>query len=151
LKKNRIRSAIEILPGVFHSLEWGQTNDKNLLEILIKEARNNTNRKARYCLHPKSADLLQVTYLAFSKPYFDKIHKHPNKIEVIIPIYGQANHITFDNLGKKTKNIKLDGSNPVAISTKPGSWHALKVISKDFVMIEIGTGPFLPTSNEYKN
>jgi cupin fold WbuC family metalloprotein len=150
LKKKSIQSAIETLPGVFHAINWGQPLEQDLLEILIETAKANINHKARFCLHPNPSELLQVTYLAFTRPYYDRIHKHPNKIEIVIPIHGQALHTTYGSDGKVIGNVKLDGSNPVALSTKLDLWHAVEVLSENFVMLEIGTGPFLPTSTVFK-
>ena len=147
--EEHILSARETLPGVFHALTWGQPLEENLLELLIEKAQSNSNRKARLCLHPTSDELLQVTYLAFSSPYSDKVHKHPHRPEVVIPIHGLARHTTFDFEGRILRSQVLDGNNPVASSTQIDSWHALEVLSESFVMIEIGTGPFLPTSTEY--
>ena len=146
MKKKPIQSAIETLPGVFHALNWGEPIEQDLLKILIETARKNVNNKARFCLHPNPSESLQITYLAFARPYLDRIHKHPDKIEVVVPIYGQAIHKTYNSAGKVIRNIKLDGSNPVALSTTLGLWHAIEILSENFVMLEIGTGPFLPTS-----
>ena len=146
MKKKPIQSAIETLPGVFHALQWGEPIEQDLLKILIEIARKNVNNKARFCLHPNPSESLQITYLAFTRPYLDRIHKHPDKIEVVVPIHGQAIHKTYNSAGKVIRNIKLDGSNPVALSTTLGLWHAIEILSENFVIIEIGTGPFLPTS-----
>jgi cupin fold WbuC family metalloprotein len=139
----------ETMPGVFHASAWGQPIDENLIELLIENAKVNSDRKARLCLHPTSDELLQVTYLAFSSPYSDKVHKHPHRPEVVIPIHGLARHSTFDLKGRILNSQVLDGSNPVPNSTDSNSWHSLEVLSDSFVMIEIGTGPFLSTSTVY--
>lgn len=144
-----ILSARETVPGVFHAAAWGQPLEENLIELLIEKAKVNSNRKARLCLHPTSDELLQVTYLAFSSPYSDKMHKHPYRPEVVIPIYGLARHSIFDLEGQILRSEVLDGNNPVANSTQVGSWHVLEVLSESFVMIEIGTGPFTSTSTVY--
>ena len=139
----------ETMPGVFHASAWGQPIDENLLELLIEKAKVNSNRKARLCLHPTPDELLQVTYLAFSSPYSDKVHKHPHRPEVVIPVHGLARHSNFDLTGRILNSQVLDGSNPVANSTDVNSWHSIEVLSDSFVMIEIGTGPFLSTSTVY--
>ena len=146
MKKKPIQSAIETLPGVFHALQWGEPIEQDLLKILIEIVRKNVNNKARFCLHPNPSESLQITYLAFTRPYLDRIHKHPDKVEVVVPIHGQAIHKTYNSAGKVIRNMKLDGSNPVALSTTLGLWHAIEILSENFVMLEIGTGPFLPTS-----
>jgi cupin fold WbuC family metalloprotein len=151
MKKNLIHSAIETLPGVYHALSWGKPLEQDLLEILIETARENINHKSRFCLHPSPSDLLQVTYLAFAKPYSDKIHNHPDKVEVVIPISGQAFYRTYDSAGKVVEKLKLDGAKPIALSTNPNVWHAIEVLSENFVMLEIGTGPLVPTSTLFQS
>jgi cupin fold WbuC family metalloprotein len=140
----------ETLPGVFHAKTWGQPLEEDLLDQLIEKATLNSNRKARLCLHPTSDEILQVTYLAFSKPYADRIHNHPHRPEVVLPILGEARHTSYDFEGAILESRTLSGTNPVAVSTQIGTWHALEVISEFFVMVEIGTGPFLPTSTVYR-
>ena len=140
----------ETLPGVFHAKNWGQSLEEDLLDQLIERAKTNLNRKARLCLHPKADEILQVTYLAFSRPYIDRIHKHPHRPEVVIPVVGEARHTSYDVEGQILESRILSGANPVAVSTQIGTWHALEVISEFFVMVEIGTGPFRQTSTVYR-
>ena len=150
MEKKSFQSIIETLPGVFHALNWGQPIEQDLIEILVQNARTNSKHKSRYCLHPNPSELLQVTYLAFTKPYLDKIHKHPYKVEVVLPIYGKALHNTYNSDEKIIRSVKMDGSNPLALTTTNGLWHSVEILSKDFVMLEIGLGPFLSTSTIFK-
>lgn len=78
MKSTSFSVAKETLQGVFHAHNWGQDFSEDLLETLIQEAKHNSNRKARLCLHPNPNEPLQVTYIAFSSPYSDRIHKHPH-------------------------------------------------------------------------
>ena len=150
MTEKAIHSENETKPGVFHAKGWGQSLEDNLLGKLIEEAKVNANRKARLCLHPTSEETLQVTYLAFIRPYSDKIHKHPHRPEVVIPILGEARHTTYDNEGNLLESRILKGEKPIAVSTEMSSWHALEVVSEFFVMVEIGTGPFLETSTVFR-
>jgi len=149
MKSNLLSLANETLHGVFHAHNWGQKFSVDILDSLIEEARINSNRKARLCLHPTRADSLQVTYLAFSRPYSDRIHNHPHTPKVVIPISGQAKFSTFDFEGKVLSSQILDGASPVAVSLPTGVWHALEVISSDFIKLEAGTGPFLKDSTVF--
>lgn len=142
-------SITETSPGVFHARAWGERLDENLIERLIELAKSQSNHKARLCLHPGPDEKLQVTYLAFTKPYSDKIHKHPHRPEVVVPLYGLAFHSIFNNEGGFVKKQLLDGTMPVANSTKINEWHAIELESENFVMLEIGTGPFLHNSTIY--
>jgi cupin fold WbuC family metalloprotein len=148
-KVSKEGSIIETNPGVFHACAWGEQLEENLIELLVELAKTQSNHKARLCLHPGPDEKLQVTYLSFTKPYSDKIHKHPHKPEVVVPLYGLAFHSIFNNEGEVVKRQLLDGTRPIAISTRVNEWHAIEVESENFVMLEIGTGPFLPTSTIY--
>ena len=148
-KLSKKSSIIETSPGVFHARAWGEQLEENLIELLIELAKTQSSHKARLCLHPGPEEQLQVTYLAFTKPYSDKIHQHPHRPEVLVPLYGLAFHSIFNNEGEVVKKQLLDGTRPVANSTNVNEWHAIEVESENFVMLEIGTGPFLPTSTIY--
>lgn len=143
-------AATETLPGVFHAMSWGRRLPEDLLEQLIEQASLNPKRKARLCVHPTSDELLQVTYLAFCRPYSDGIHSHPHRVEVLIPILGMAKYSTFDKTGSIVSSQLLTGESPVAVSTSERIWHAIEVLSESFVMIEIGLGPFTDDSTVYQ-
>jgi cupin fold WbuC family metalloprotein len=145
----KIASGKETGRGVYHAFKWGQRLETDLLDLLIKEARDNKGRKARYCVHPDPNEALQITYLAFINPYSDRIHRHPSRDEIVIPLIGIASHSTFDSEGKILNNHLLDGSNPVALTSKVDAWHSIEVLSEYFVMIEIGIGPFNIHSTVY--
>jgi cupin fold WbuC family metalloprotein len=147
--RKEIRSATETTSGVFHANKWGQQLEENLIELLIEKASLNPKRKARLCLHPTPNEIMQVTYIAFCRPYSDQIHKHPHRPEIVIPIYGVALHSIYDHDGMILRSQTLDGENPVASITEMNSLHNIEVLSDNFVMIEIGTGPFMPTSTIY--
>ena len=149
MKSNLLSLAKETLQGVFHAHNWGQEFSEDLLDALIEEAKINLNRKARLCLHPSPEDSLQVTYLAFSRPYSDRIHNHPHTPKVVIPISGQAKFSTFNIEGKVLSSQILDGASPVAVSLPTGVWHALEVLSPSFIKLEAGTGPFLKDSTVF--
>lgn len=131
---------------IFHSKKWTITFDDAHIDELINQAKKNSRRKARFCLHPNPESVMQVTYLAFVHPYQDEIHSHPNRPEVLIPIRGEAEIQTFDNQGNLLKSDVMVGNSGVAFSANPGTWHSVAVTSESFVMIEIGLGPFQDNS-----
>lgn len=141
--------AKETSPGVYHALTWDVEVSKTIIVDLIELARININRKARFCLHPDSNEALQFTYLAFVAPYKDKIHSHPNRPEIIYPVFGSAVHSTFDSNATLLKTVQVNSDAPVSLATTMGNWHSLEVKSEAFVMLEIGTGPFTNTSTVY--
>jgi cupin fold WbuC family metalloprotein len=135
--------------GVYHAIKWDVNLPDSFIYDLIEEANANIARKARLCLHPNPSEMLQFTYLAFASPYKDKIHSHPNRTEVIYPILGSALHSTFDSKTNLLKSTILTSEQPVALGTPIGNWHSIEVKSEFFVMLEIGTGPFINTSTIY--
>jgi len=141
--------AVETSPGVFHAKEWGASIPDNLFELLIDQAKGNGNRKSRLCLHPSPSDPVQITYLAFFAPYADRIHSHPTRPEIIVPVFGKAQYSEFDGAGNVVSSEELDGQFPIALSTPLTTWHGIKLISESFIMIEIGSGPFTKSSTVY--
>lgn len=139
----------ETKAGVFHSLKWGQVIPETFISELILSAQNNSDRKARLCLHPNPNEITQVTFLALVAPYEDHLHKHPFKPEIMFPILGRAELTIFDENRSKPSVVTLDAENPIPISIEVNTVHALKVLSTNFVFIEIGNGPFASNSTEY--
>lgn len=136
---------------VFHSNKWTITFDDEHIDELISQAKKNSKRKARFCLHPDPESQMQVTYLAFVSPYQDEIHSHPNRPEVLIPVRGEAEARTFDGGGNLIKSETMLGNSGNAFSSSPGTWHSIFVKSDVFVMIEIGLGPFTKDSTVLLN
>ena len=136
---------------IFHSKSWNIGIQDEMIACLLQEARINENNKARLCLHPNAEETMQVTYLAFVAPYEDSIHCHPWRPEVLIPIRGEAVARTFDSNGNMLKSELMIGGTGHAFATESGQWHSLKVKTSDFVMIEIGIGPFRPDSTVFQN
>jgi cupin fold WbuC family metalloprotein len=145
----KIFGATETSIGVFHADDWGQSLDENVLKLLKISAQENKNNKSRYCLHPNPEEILQVTYLSFIRPYSDRIHKHPFRPEVMIPIYGRATFSTFDETGNLKSSKVLDGAKPFAVSTNLDCWHSLEILTESFLVVEIGKGPFNKDSTVY--
>jgi cupin fold WbuC family metalloprotein len=139
----------ETKAGVFHSFKWGQIIPETFIGDLIECAKKNSDRKARLCLHPSPNDVTQVTILALVAPYKDRLHKHPNKPEIMFPIKGKAELTMLDQNQTKQRVLTLDAGNPVPVSIQANTVHALKVLSNDFVFIEIGNGPFNSNSTVY--
>ena len=134
---------------VFHSTSWALVVNNQLIAELISEAGNNLNNKSRLCLHQKPSEIMQVTYLAFIAPYEDKIHSHPYRPEVLIPILGEAEASIFDDEGEVLSTQIMRGNSGEAFSFEARTWHSLKVLTPEFVMIEVGIGPFQDDSTVF--
>lgn len=134
---------------VYHAKKWNTVVSDEVISELLIEAQKNVNNKARLCLHSSPEEMMQVTYLAFVSPYEDRVHCHPKRPEVLIPISGRAEARLFDGEGKLQTSQILKGGSGRAISTEKGVWHSLKVLSSEFVMIEVGMGPFTRYSTKF--
>jgi cupin fold WbuC family metalloprotein len=82
-------------------------------------------------------------------PYKDRLHKHPNKPEIMFPVKGKAELTILDGNQTGHRVLTIDAVNPVPISIQANTVHALKVLSNNFVFIEIGIGPFNKDSTVY--
>ena len=145
------QSTTETGKQIFHSNSWNFTVDEELILELISEAKKNKSNKARLCLHREPKEVMQVTYLAFIAPYEDKVHCHPHRPEVLIPILGEAEARVFDQFGNILSSQIMRGKSGEAFSSDVGTWHSLKVQSSEFVMVEIGLGPFQQDSTIFMN
>jgi len=145
------QSTTETGKQVFHSNSWNLTVDEELILDLISEARKNESNKARLCLHGKPDEIMQVTYLAFIAPYEDKVHCHPHRPEVLIPILGEAEARVLDQFGNILTSQVMRGKSGEAFSSDVGTWHSLKVQTSEFVIVEIGLGPFRQDSTIFMN
>jgi len=135
--------------GVFHA-NWDCLITESDIDNLVSWAQEMNSRKARLCLHENPESLMQVTYLAFVKPYSDKVHKHPHRPEVLIPIRGEAIRRTFSERLEVESEVTMKSEFGNSFSISPGIWHSLEVVSEHFVMIEIGAGPFTKDSTVFK-
>lgn len=135
-------------PGVFHAKNWNSKISLEVISELFNIAKANNN-KARLCLHPSVDETAQVTYLAFVKPYRDKIHSHPLRSEVMIPIIGEAEHRIYDEKGNLQSKSILSEHLKSAISIEKNILHSLELISSRLLILEIGSGPFISGSTKY--
>lgn len=140
---------IETSFGVFHARSWSTKLPLNFVHLLLRSLESSDISKLRFCVHPNPDEIMQITYLAFKAPYKDRIHKHPNRPEVILPLSGEAIHSCYDSSGLKLSQSLLTGNDPSSLSTEVGVWHSLEIITPFFVMLEIGSGPFRQDSTVF--
>jgi cupin fold WbuC family metalloprotein len=149
MKSDSLKRFNQTQAGVFHATHWGQSIPENFVKELICEAEQNFNRKARLCLHPSPEDITQVTFLALTRPYEDRLHKHPQKPEIMIPFLGKAELKLYYEDTSENQVILLDAESSTPVSIEAGVLHSLRVLTPNFVFLEIGNGPFKPDSTVY--
>jgi len=143
------QSIRRISQGVYHA-NWDCLIMESDIDNLVFWAQGLDSRKSRLCLHENPESLMQVTYLAFVRPYSDKVHKHPYRPEVLIPIRGEAIRRTYSEGLEVESEVTMKSGFGNSFSILPGMWHSLEVVSEHFVMIEIGAGPFTKDSTVFK-
>lgn len=149
MKSDSLRRFNQSQAGVFHTTHWGQSIPDDFLKDLMYKAEQSPNRKARLCLHPSPEDITQVTFLALTRPYEDRLHKHPHKPELMIPFLGKAELTLYYEDTSKNQVILLDAERSTPVSIEAGVLHSLRVLTPSFVFVEIGNGPFKPDSTVY--
>ena len=140
---------IETSSGVFHAHSWNTKLPIDFTKLMIDNLVDSTLSKLRFCLHPNADELMQVTYLAFKAPYEDRVHKHPHRPEVVIPLIGEALHTTYANDGLVISQRHLVENQPTSASTQPGDWHSMEILTPVFLMVEVGVGPFRSDSTVF--
>lgn len=149
MKSDSLKRFNQTQAGVFHATHWGQSIPENFVKELICESEQNFNRKARLCLHPSPEDITQVTFLALTRPYEDRLHKHPHKPEIMIPFLGKAELKLYYEDNSENQVILLDAESSTPVSIEAGVLHSLRILTPNFVFLEIGNGPFKPDSTVY--
>jgi cupin fold WbuC family metalloprotein len=138
----------EAYPNAFYGKNPTNLIQKNDIEELIR-IMDQRKKTVRYCLHEKTTDLVHISVIATSKNFSNAIHKHPNKIETIHALHGNANLCFYSN-DKKIMDIQNVNSIDKSIAQIPKNMnHNLELISENFVFIEISQGPFDSESTIY--
>lgn len=132
----------EVSPGVYHAKSWGITLTSKDVEALIDKAKANPLGRARLCLHPSPDDVEQQMLIALTDQVPDPIHKHPSKREAILPVYGVAHHICYDDSGNTISRTRLESSAAIYCSSPLNTYHHLELETGVFVFWEFALGPF---------
>jgi len=140
---------VETSSGVFHAHSWSTKLPTDFTNLMIDNLVNSNLNKLRFCMHPSADEVMQVTYLAFKAPYKDKVHRHPHRPEVVMPLAGEALHTTYGTDGLKISQKLLSEKDSVCLSTEFGVWHSMEILTPVFLMLEIGVGPFKSDSTVY--
>lgn len=120
-----------------------EINNKDIL--FLKSNVNKTRRKRiRICTHLNQKNRLQEMFIALSKKTYIRPHKHLNKSESLHVIYGSADVVFFNNLGKVKKIISLSKSKKLCslyYRVSEPTYHTFIVKSDCFIFHETTQGP----------
>jgi cupin fold WbuC family metalloprotein len=109
-------------------------------------------RRARYCLHHQSQDLLHEMVIAFCQDSYVRPHKHKNKSESFHMIEGELLVVFFDNHGRVTRFLRMkakgqDGCFLYRLSSE--LWHMVIPLTDHVVIHEVTNGPFIKEDSTF--
>jgi cupin fold WbuC family metalloprotein len=73
-------------------------------------------------------------------------HCHPGKNEAVLPVLGEALHLTYRADGLVVSENHLGRGSNMYLSTLAGVWHSMNALTTWFVYWELASGPFDPSS-----
>lgn len=123
--------------------------DKQLLDSLTKQAKNNLRLRQAYDLRTTPNDLSQRILNAVEPGTVLPIHRHKGSTETITCLRGKCVQYLYDNDGNQINAIHLaPNSNIVAMSVEVGQWHKLESRESGTVILECKDGKYEPLADE---
>lgn len=129
-------------PGVYHAPRWGECLHEDTLHKLIELAEASPNQLARLCLHPSPGCMEHQMLIAMNRTAPYPVHCHPGKNEAVLPVLGEALHMTYDSEGLVVSENRLGQGSNIYLSTLAGVWHSMNALTDWFVFWEMAQGPF---------
>lgn len=124
------------------------TLNKELLDILIKQASESERLRTAYDLRTSSNDGSQRMLNALLPGTVVPIHRHPTTVETVMIVRGTVMEVFYDDNGKETKRIALDASQGnYGIQIPVSQWHTAEV-TEPCVILEIKDGAYAPAAPE---
>jgi len=139
---------------VFHAtkrrFELTQGDMKSLIEISI----NNDRKRARFCAHLHTDELVHQMFIAHARDTYIRPHKHINRDESMLVLEGEVDYITFSENGT-VLDVKILGTyesgKPFFHTIGPDQYHSLIIRSNWLVFLEVAKGPFSKKDNVMAN
>lgn len=123
--------------------------DKQLLDSLTKQAKNNLRLRQAYDLRTTPNDLSQRILNAVEPGTVLPIHRHKGSTETITCLRGKCVQYLYDNDGNQINAIHLaPNSNIIAMSVEVGQWHKLESLESGTVVLECKDGKYEPLADE---
>lgn len=119
------------------------------LKALTKKARLSPRLRMNDNLH-ELPDKVQRFLNAIEPGSYVRPHRHmdPPRAECFTVLKGKFLVVLFDDGGKVTEKIILDGMKNIAIEIKPGIWHTVISLRKGGIFFEVKEGPYVPTTDK---
>lgn len=119
--------------------------DGQYIEKLKTIAGEHPLRRARVCLHQDRSSSVQEMIIIAHRDSVFEVHRHPEgKAESYHVVEGSLLVKLFDDGGKQTREIHLDGDAPPKVyRINGGIWHQPIPLSEWVVYHEVFQGPFV--------
>lgn len=120
------------------------TVERDACEILLEEATRSPRMRSHQLLHESHADPVQRLLVAFAEGTYIQPHRHPEQWEMIMPMRGALDLLSFSEKGVVTARTELTTDTTPAVQIAAGVLHTLVVMTPPALILEIKTGPFRP-------
>lgn len=121
--------------------------NKELLDYLIEQAKNDPRLRQNYDLRNSSYDLSQRMLNALEPGTVMPIHRHKTTSETCICIRGHFEEYFYDSEGRLTDTIDMVPGG-VVLNIDKGQWHSLKCLESGTVLFEAKDGPYHPLEED---
>lgn len=132
---NLINAAV----GVWYIKDNHAYDQKELLEFLYEDAKNNGKSFSRCCFHKDTESRIMAMLIVFVDQYIYPAHKHEWKDESYYIVEGECIYREYDKQCI-TSEIYLGPGNIVVNESK--AFHQIIPLSSRLAMIEHTTGPW---------
>ncbi len=123
--------------------------NKNNIEIMKENARNNEISKFRYCFHKNENAGMQEMLFLQGKEVYGRPHKHIEFAETQVLIEGNGIAIIFDEKGKIKQCFKISLSDYRIWRFEKNVYHMLIPLSKEIIIFEAREGSFNAESSVF--
>ncbi|HEY6839358.1 MAG TPA: WbuC family cupin fold metalloprotein [Geobacteraceae bacterium] len=127
--------------------------DRQLLDELSRQARENPRLRKNYNLHPSDDFCAHRLLNAMEPGSYIRPHRHldPLKDESMAMVRGSMGIVAFDEAGNVIlARILSAGGDAVAVDIPHGSYHTVVSLEKGTIFFEAKAGPYIPLTEEEK-
>ncbi|NDV47260.1 cupin fold metalloprotein, WbuC family [Paludibacter sp. 221] len=126
-----------------------QLIDKELLDTISRQAKENERLRMNYNLHDSldapAQRLLNALEVGTNLP----VHRHEKTAETYVLLQGEIKVIFYNDEKEIVKTTIL---NPLegkfGVNILAGQWHTIEVLQPNSVIFEVKDGPYSPISKE---
>lgn len=116
--------------------------DGEVIDVLIKRARNNPRKRCRMCFHAGPDAPFHDMLIVHGAGAFVPAHKHFGRSETLHVVSGHAIAVIFDESGAVVDAAEMSRDAVFHYHMPPDTFHSLVIESEWFVFQESTTGPF---------